>query len=286
MSIFLTDAAQAEFDSEVKHQYQGAALLAGSTRIRRNVVGSTANFRLLGKGIAKTKAIQDNVNPMGITHANKTATLSNWHASDYTDLFAQAEVNYDEKTELAKSVALAMGRRSDQIIIDGIASGASANAASVNTDVGGTATGFNLDKLVRIARLMSAEGVPNDGKRHIAVTARALEQAMLITQFTSADYNAMRALQSGDIKSYNGFTWHVFDDRTGATEEGGLPIVSGNIRQGWAWHEDAVGLAVGIDMKTEINYVPEKTSWLVTGMFKAGAVVIDLNGVFGLQYTE
>ena len=58
------------------------------------------------------------------------------------------------------------------------------------------------------------------------------------------------------------------------------------MRQGWAWHEEAVGFGVGIDMKTEINYVPEKTSYLVTGMFKAGAAVIDVRGVQGVQYTE
>lgn len=283
MSIYLTDAAQAEFDAEVKHLHQGAALLKGSVRVRRNVVGSTANFRLVGRGLARTKAIQDDVNPMGITHANKVATLGNWHAGDYTDIFAQAEVNYDEKQELAKAVSAAMGRRSDQIIIDAIA--ASATAASVNTDVGGTASGFNLDKLLRLSRLMNAAGVPM-GKRHLAITARGLEQALLVSQFSSADYNGMRALQNGEINSFGGFQWHVFDDRTGTGQEGGLPIVSGAIRQGWAWAEDAVGMAVGIDVRTEINYVPTKTSWLVTGLFKAGAVVIDTTGAFGVQYTE
>ncbi len=285
MSIYLTDAAQAEFDAEVKHLYQGAALLNGSTRVRRNVVGSTANFRRMGRGIAKQKAIQDSVNPMGITHTNVPVTLGNWHAADYTDIFAQAEVNYDEKSELAKSVAMAMGRRSDQIIIDGIATGASGNAASVDTNVGGTASGFNLDKLLRLSRLMNAAAVPT-GKRHLAVTARALEQALLVSQFSSADYNGMRALQDGSITSYGGFKWHIFDDRAGTGQEGGLPIVSGAIRQGWAWDEDAVGLATGIEFRTEINYVPEKTSWLVNGIFKAGATVIDTTGVYGVQYTE
>lgn len=283
MSIYLTDAAQQEFDAEVKHLYQGAALLNNSTRVRRNVVGNQASFRLVGRGIAKQKAIQDDVNPMGITHANKTATLGNWHAAEYSDIFAQAEVNYDEKQELAKSVALAMGRRSDQIIIDGIA--ATATAASVNTDVGGTASGFNLDKLLRLSRLMNAAGVPNSD-RHLAITARGLEQALLIAQFSSADYNGLRALQMGEINSYAGFMWHVFDDRTGTGQEGGLPIVSGSIRQGWAWHKDAVGFASGIDIRTEINYVPEKTSYLVTGLFKAGAVCIDTTGAYGVQYTE
>lgn len=286
MSIYLTDAAQQEFDAEVKHQYQGAAVLNNTTRVRRNVVGSTVNFRRLGTGIAKTKALQDSVNPMGITHTNVACTLGNWHAADYSDLFAQAEVNYDEKVELAKSIAFAMGRRSDQIIIDSIASGASANAAAVPTSVGGAGTGLNLDKVLRLSKILTDNGVPNDGKRHLLINARGLEQALLLSQFSSADYNAVRALMAGEIDSFLGFKWHIIDNRTGATQEGGLPEASSGVRQGWAWHEEAVGFGVGIDMKTEINYVPEKTSYLVTGMFKAGAAVIDVRGVQGVQFTE
>jgi hypothetical protein len=286
MSIYLTDAAQQEFAAEVKHQFQGAAILNNSTRVRRNVVGSIVNFRRLGTGIAKTKAIQDNVNPMGITHTNVACTLGNWHAADYSDIFAQAEVNYDEKVELAKSIALAMGRRSDQIIIDAIGTGASANVAAVPTSVGGAGTGLNLDKVLRLSKLLTDNGVPNDGKRHLLVNGRGLEQALLLSQFSSADYNAIRALMAGEINSFIGFQWHIIDNRTATGQEGGLGLASAGVRQGWAWHEESVGFGVGIDMKTEINYIAEKTSYLVNGVFKAGACVIDVKGVQGVQYTE
>ena len=284
MSLYLGAAAQAEFDAEVKHLYQGAALLNGSTRVRRNVVGSTCNFRLMGRGIATQKPTSADVVPMNITHANVPATLGNWTAGDYTDIFDQAEVNFDEKQELAQAVAGAMGRRSDQIVIASLLAGAT--LASVGTNIGGTASGFNLDKLVRVSANLTANGVPNDGKRHLAITARGLEQALLISQFSSADYNSLRALQSGELKSFMGFTWHVFDTRTAAGQEGGLSLVSAGIRQGYAWHEQAVGLATGIEIRTEINYIPEKTSWLVNGLFKAGGVVIDALGALGVQYTE
>ena len=59
-----------------------------------------------------------------------------------------------------------------------------------------------------------------------------------------------------------------------------------NVFDGYAYHMDAVGMAVGIDQKTEINYVPEKTSFLVNGMMKAGAVAIDTTGIVKVQATE
>lgn len=283
MSIFLTDAAQSEFDSEVKHAYQGAAILNGTTKVRRNVVGSTVNFRYSGKGIAKQKASSAEVIPMNVTRANVPVTLADWHASDYTDIFDQTTVNFDEKQELAQSVALAMGRRSDQIIYGAMQ--ASANVAAVITDVGGTASGMNLDKVLRLSRILNAAGAPKDG-RHLLINARGLEQCLLVSQFSSADYNSLRSLQSGEINSFAGFMWHVMDDRNAVGEEGGLSVPSGALRQGFAWHEAAVGFATGIDISTEINYVPTKTSYLITGKFKAGAVIIDAVGVQGVQYTE
>ena len=61
-------------------------------------------------------------------------------------------------------------------------------------------------------------------------------------------------------------------------DEGGLDLTS-NIRKNFAYHKQALGLAIGIDMRTEINYISEKTSWLVNGIFSAGSVGIDSAGI-------
>ena len=47
-----------------------------------------------------------------------------------------------------------------------------------------------------------------------------------------------------------------------------------------------IGLAVGINMRTEVNYVPVKTSWLANGIFSAGSVAIDADGIVELTTTE
>jgi hypothetical protein len=48
------------------------------------------------------------------------------------------------------------------------------------------------------------------------------------------------------------------------------------------YHTTAVGLGIGADVSTEINYIPEKVSHLATSMMSMGAVVIDNNGIFEL----
>jgi len=70
------------------------------------------------------------------------------------------------------------------------------------------------------------------------------------TTITSQDYNALRVLMSGEMNTFMGFEWKMIETRS----EGGL-VVASNIRSCWAYHKSAVGLAVGIDVSTEVNYV-------------------------------
>jgi len=47
----------------------------------------------------------------------------------------------------------------------------------------------------------------------------------------------------------------------------------------------STGMGIGHNFRTEINYIPEKTSWLVNGIFSAGAVVLIL-GVLAIACDE
>ena len=78
-----------------------------------------------------------------------------------------------------------------------------------------------------------------------------------------------------------GMKFIVLGDR----DEGGLPL-STNDRSVFAFHRSAIGMAENMAQKTEINYVPEKTSFLVNSMFSAGAVSIDDEGIVKVTCDE
>ena len=59
-----------------------------------------------------------------------------------------------------------------------------------------------------------------------------------------------------------------------------------NIVDSWFFAKDAVGLAVGIDMKTDIDWIADRTAWLCNGMMKAGSVVRDEGGLVKVQYDK
>ena len=267
MSKYLSSVAVTEFDSMVKHAYQSAGKLRGAVTLRSGVVGDTYKFRKMGKGLANQKASQADVTPMDISHSLVTCTLENWNAGEYTDIFDAAEVNFDEKSELASVIANALGRREDQLVIDALAA-----ATSTHTAVTATA-GFDVATIREAGAALDGIGAPMEG-RFIAFNKTQKQQLLGTTQATSSDYMNVKALVSGDIDTFYGFKFILIDDRV----EGGLPGGGTATADAFAFHRDSLGMAVGIDPKTEINYIAHKTSWLANGLLKAGACVRDVDG--------
>jgi hypothetical protein len=228
----------------------------------------------MGSGIANQKASQADVTPMDIEHARQTAILSNWNAPEYTDIFDAAEVNFDEKTELAQTIAKALSRREDQLIIAAMDSVTYVNS-NPTIDQGTSValgTAFNVAALRKASSVLSDKGVP-ESDRYIAYTAADRESLMGEEEATSSDYNTVKALVNGDIDSFVGFKFKLIETR----EEGGLPA-----NTVFAWHKAAVGYAVGIDMKTTVDWIAQKTSWLCNGMLKSGAVAREGRGIVKL----
>ena len=278
MAVSLSNAFVTLFDAEVKQAYQGVAKLVPAVRQRRGVEGSTVKFPKVGKGIATARVPQSDVTPMNVGFSTVTATMQDWNAAEYSDIFSQAKVNFDERNELVKVVANAIGRRQDQLILNALA--ASSTSLIVTEDEGGTDTGLNVAKLRAAKKALDKNNVPMEG-RHMIIHANSLSSLLAETAVTSADFNTVRALVSGELNTFLGFTFHTIGDR----DEGGLPVASSE-RKLWAFHRDAVGYAEGIAPRTEINYIPEKTSWLVNAVFSAGAIAIDAEGIVEIQTTD
>ncbi|MEE9458259.1 MAG: phage capsid protein [Candidatus Bathyarchaeia archaeon] len=279
MSKNLTALAVNQFDSMVKTEYQAAGfLLDGTTQIKRNVKGATVDFNLIGQGIAQKKISQDDVPVMNPIYSKKTATLSQWSAADYTDIFDQQEVLFDEKQALAKTVGMAIGRRKDQIVID------SAEASTTANVIAEGGANMTYVKFISGVQLLNKSGVSRRAGRRFFVMSDVAETALLQDdKFINNDY-VQNSVLNGlglDGQKILGVEMIVIPDMT----EGGLPK-TGDIRTCFLWHEFAMGLGMGIDFKTEINYIAQKTSWLVNGIFKAGATEVDNKGIVKINIDE
>ena len=212
MSKFLSSVAVTEFDSLVKQAYQGMGMLKPTVTLRNNVVGDTYNFRRMGKGLANQKSTSDLVTPMDVNHEFKIATLSNWNAPEYTDMFDAADVNFDEKRELAETIAGALGRRCDQLVIDAM-DASTPLTTTVTTAVGGGGTNLNMAKIIKAQVELRDQGVPNT-ELYAAVNALGLSGLLNDTTATSVDFQAVKALVSGEINTLVGFEFVILEART------------------------------------------------------------------------
>lgn len=255
------------FDSEVKVAYQATKSLRESVRVKTGVIGSTHRFPKAGSGVATQHNRGNDVVAMNAGRSKVTVTLSDWDAFDYEDILDINKINFDDKKIIAENTAKAIGRREDQLIIDALDAGST-------TTVGDGSAAFSVSLIASAAQKLDENNVPSED-RTIIFTPKQKEQLLGETEATSSDYNTVKTLVAGTIDTFYGFKFIAIGGRT----EGGLPRPAGVEQDCYAYHKAAVGLAIGQDMKTMVDWVAEKLAWQIGCVYSAGAVVIDADGI-------
>jgi hypothetical protein len=274
MSISLSNVEQTEFDALVKIEYHSYGfLLRDSVRLKKDVIGEFVQFRKVDQVFSVPTAYMQAVTIQDPGYDKVTCSLQKYTTPTAVDTVQELTVNFDAKMENAMLVGQGMGRRSDQIIIDALV----ADPGDTIVDGG---TNFNYEKFTEVYEYFENHAVPK-GDRWIALSASNVRSLMQDDQFVSTFYTQNRILDRGWILDYLGINLVTIPEMT----EGGLPKV-GDIRTALAWHKMSTGMAIGHDFRTEINYLPDRTSWLVNGIFSAGAVVIDPRGVIAIECDE
>lgn len=271
MSTSLTNVQQIEFDALVKAEYRSSGfILRDSVRMKYDVIGANVEFRKVNQVISIPTAYLAAVTVQDPGYNKVMCTLQKYTTPTAVDEVQELTVNFDAKMENAMLVSQAMGRRSDQIIIDAV-------AADVGDTIADGGTNFNYEKFTKVLEFFDNHAVPSSD-RFVAMSASNFNSLMQDDQFTSTFYTRNNPVDRAHIREYLGFNVKIIPQMT----EGGLPI-SGNIQTALAWHKMSSGMGIGMNFRTEINYIPQNTSYLVNGVFSAGAVVIDSRGTLAID---
>ena len=272
MSKFLSSVAAKLYDSAVKQAYQDSQKLRGSVYTKTAKNANEIKFRNMGKGLA-TEAIAPSadVTPMNVEHTLVPCPLTNWRAAEYTDIFDNADVNFSEVNELSQVIAKALGRRSDQLILDALGS-------TTTPTVGLTGSALTIDTMLAAKRVLDANGVPSED-RCFVIESKGMEDLLKTTEVTSSDYNTIKALVQGDVNTFIGFKIIQIADR----EEGGISD-NGIDFTAFAYHKRSVGFGLNMDIKTTSDWIAHKQSWLSCGNLKAGSALIDNDGIVPVIY--
>lgn len=272
----LSNVEQTEFDALVKIEYHSRGfILRDTVRVRTDVIGQYAQFRKVGQVVAQPAAYQNTIPIQDPGFTAWTATLVKYAAGTGVDEIQDLTVNFDTKRELAAVVAMAVGRRSDQIVINALA----ANPGQTIVDGG---TNYTYGKLRQLVQFFEENAVPI-AERFNAMSGNNLRALLNDDHIVSRFYTSNDAVVDGTLNYKELMSMNIRIIPT--MVEGGLPK-SGNIRNTFAWHKMSTGFAIGQDMRTEVNYLPRETTWFVNGLFFAGAVVVDNLGVFQVNADE
>ena len=275
MSTSLTAVQQIEFDALVKAEYQSLGfLLRDTVRVRKDIIGASVSFRKVNQIQAVPTGYLQSVVIQDPGYSQTSAILQKYTAPTAVDTVQELTVNFDAKMENAMLVANALGRRSDQIIINSLA----LTPGQVIADGG---TNMTYTKYTDIIQFFDNNAVPLP-ERFVAMSASNFRSLLAADQFVSTFYTQNRVLDKGFIREYLGINLIIIPFMV----EGGLPLSVGNIRKTFAWHKQSTGMGIGHDFRTEINYLPRETSWLVNGIFSAGAITIDNLGIIEIDCNE
>lgn len=255
-----------QFETEVHLAYQRmGSKLRNTVRTVSNVQGSTARFQKIGTGSASTKSRNGQVTPMELTHTTVDVSMSDFYAAEFIDKLDELKTNIDERQAVATSAAAALGRKTDELLYTAMDSGA--NSSQLHD----TSSAVEKADILSAFETFGTNNIPEDGGRYIAMHPKGYADLFLITEFASSDFVGDQNLPYAggmSMKEFLGFK--IFS--TSAITAG----------KNMVYHTSAVGLGIGADVSTELNYVPEKVSHLATSMMSMGAVVIDNNGVYEL----
>tara|TARA_R110002020_G_scaffold182410_3_gene377823 strand:+ start:2126 stop:2938 length:813 start_codon:yes stop_codon:yes gene_type:complete len=253
-----------QFESEVHMAYQRmGSKLRNTVRTVSNVSGSVVRFQKIGTGSASTKSRNGLVTPMELAHTTVEATMADFYAAEYIDKLDELKTNIDERQAVAKSAAAALGRKTDEILITAMDAGAN------STQIHDASSALEKADLLSLFETFGSANIPEDGGRYLAMHPKGYADLFAITEFASSDFVGEQNLPYAggmSMKEFLGFK--IFS--TSAVTAG----------KNMAYHTSSVGLGVGADVTTELNYVPERVSHLGTSMMSMGAVVIDDNGIY------
>lgn len=271
MSTSIDQAFVKQFEREVHAAYQRqGSKLRPTVRTKNNVRGSSTVFQKVGKGTAATKARHGMVPVMNVEHSYVEAVLVDYYAGEWVDRLDELKTNIDERQVLAAAGAYALGRKTDELIINAL--------AQASTSIGSPNEGLTKQKVLAAFEHLGERDVPDDGQRFAVVGWKQWSELLVLPEFASAEFVGDDVLpwRGAQAKMWLGTLWIAHS---------GLPLVNG-VRTCFWYHRSAVGHAIGQDVVTDITWHGDRAAHFVANWMSQGAVLIDDEGVVKIPCRE
>ena len=262
MSIQITTSFVEQYSSNVSMlSQQMGSKLRGSVDVE-TINGKNAFFDQVGVTAAQLRTSRHGDTPQIDTpHSRRRLSLADYEWADLVDDVDKVRMLVDPTSSYARAAAAAMNRSIDDVIITamnasastGVAGGTStALPSSQKTATSDQSDGLTIAKLLSAKKIMDDNDVDPSIKRYIVCGPQQISDLLGTTSVTSADFNTVRALSTGEVNSFLGFEFimstRLNKDATNTTD-----------RLVFAYTEDAIKLGIGKDISAKISERADKS---------------------------
>lgn len=272
MSVSIDQVFVKQFEADVHLAYQQMGTkLRATVRSKSGVVGASTTFQKVGRGTASTKSRHGIVPVMNLNHEPIECLLQDYYAGDWVDALDELKTNVDERRVVASAGAYALGRKTDELIIDAM--------RTATTSVGDYSSVLNKNLILAAVEKLNANDVPDDGRRFAVVGVHQWNQLLLMDEFVSQDYvgNSNPLVAGFESRKWLGITWVLHN---------GLPMNSTTGRDCFIYHASSIGHASGQDVKSDITWHGERAAHFISNSMSQGAVLIDNDGIVCVKCKE
>ncbi len=270
MSVSIDNVFVKQFEADVHLAYQQMGTkLRATVRSKSGVVGASTTFQKVGRGTASTKSRHGIVPVMNLNHEPVECLLQDYYAGDWVDALDELKTNVDERRVVASAGAYALGRKTDELIIDAM------NGATAS--VGDYAKSLTKDVILGALEILNTNDVPDDGRRFAVVGVHQWNELLSMDEFVSADYVSDTPLINGcENRKWLGITWVLHN---------GLPLSATN-RDCFIYHASSIGHACGQEVKTDISWHGERAAHFISNSMSQGAALIDASGIVRVKCSD
>lgn len=285
MSQQVSTAHVKQFSANVFHLSQQKGSRFRPSVRQESLKGKSGFYDRIGQAVAIKKASRHSDTPQIDTpHSRRRVTMVDYEYADLVDQQDKIRTLFDPANPYAQAAVWALGRAMDDEIIlgalgtayggeEGSVAVSLPNSQKVAAHDGATTTGvnFNIKTWRKVKEKFDANDVDESIMRYIAITSSQLQALLGENEITSADYNTIKALVQGEVDSFMGMkvlrserlgrsdadvTYNVTDGSVGA---GTGTVTAANSRRCFAWAQDGILLAVGMDIRTRIQERADKS---------------------------
>jgi hypothetical protein len=271
MSTSIDQAFVKQFEREVHEAYQRqGSKLRGTVRVKNGVVGSSTVFQKVGSATAKTKGRHAMVPVTAMEFSAVEVQLVDFYVGEWIDRLDELKTNIDERQVLAHAGAYALGRKTDEIIIEALAGGAQT--------AGDGSTGLTKAKVLQAFEQLGGNDVPDDGQRFAVIGWRQWSDLLSLQEFASAEFVGDDQLpwRGMQAKRWLGTTW---------LPHSGLPLQDGARTCFW-YHKSTIGHAIGQEVTSDVTWHGDRAAHFVANAMSQGAGLIDPAGVVKMPCSE